>query len=205
MRQCSNAAIKVITAEEVKKLRDITGASMMDCKRVLEETKGGIAKAVELLRKKSLIKAEKKAERETKQGVIGAYIHSNLRIGAMVELLCETDFVAQNEMFRQLAHDLAMHVAAMNPLYLDSKSVPEEILEAERNIFREQVDGALNKPARVISEIIEGKLKKRFQEICLLSQSFIKDQDITIEEYIKENIAKIGENIRIGRFARFEL
>jgi len=194
-----------ITAEEVKKLRDITGASMMDCKRALEETEGNAAKAVELLRKKSLIKAEKKSERETKQGLVEAYIHSNQRVGAMAEILCETDFVARNEMFRQLAHDLTMHIAAMNPLYLDEHSIPAEIAESERRIFREQVDGNLHKPARVIDEIIEGKLKKHLQEICLMSQPFIKNPDITVEELIKEHIAKLGENIKIGRFARFEL
>lgn len=195
----------MITAEEVKKLRDITGASMMDCKRALEEVRGDRDRAVELLRKKSLIKAEKKSERETKQGIVEAYIHSNQRIGAMAEILCETDFVARNEMFRQLAHDLVMHIAAMNPLYLDEQSIPAEIVESERRIFREQINGNLNKPAHIVNEIIEGKLKKHFREICLMSQPFIKNPDITIEELIKEHIAKIGENIKIGRFARFEL
>ncbi len=195
----------MITADEVKKLRDITGASMMDCKRALEETAGDRDRAVELLRKKSLIKAEKKSERETKQGIVEAYVHSNGRVGAMAEILCETDFVARNELFRRLAHDLVMHIAAMNPLYLDESAIPAEITESERMIFREQVDGVLDKPARVVNEIIEGKLKKHFQEICLMSQSFIKNPDITVEELVKEHIAKLGENIKIGRFARFEL
>jgi elongation factor Ts len=195
----------MITAEEVKKLRDITGASMMDCKRALEETGGNTAKAVEILRKKSLIKAEKKSERETNRGIVEAYVHSNQRVGAMAEILCETDFVARNEIFRQLAHDLVMHIAAMSPLYLDESGIPAEIMESEKRIFQEQVDGNLNKPARVINEIIEGKMKKHFQEICLMSQPFIKNPDITIEELIKEHIAKLGENIKIGRFARFEL
>lgn len=195
----------MVSADEVKKLRDITGASMMDCKRALEEAGGNAAKAVELLRKKSLIKAEKKSERETKQGIVEAYVHSNLRVGAMAEVLCETDFVARNEIFRRLAHDLAMHIAAMSPLYLDESGIPAEIIESERRIFQEQVDGALNKSAHIVNEIIEGKLKKHFQEICLMSQPFIKNPDVTVEELIKEHIAKLGENIKIGRFARFEL
>lgn len=195
----------MIAADDVKKLRDITSASMMDCKRALEEAGGDAEKAVELLRKKSLIKAEKKSERETKQGIVEVYVHSNRRLGAMAEILCETDFVARNEIFKQLAHDLVMHIAAMNPLYINENAIPPEVIESERRIFQAQVDGSFDKPAHVIKEIIEGKLKKHFQDICLMSQPFIKNPDITVEELIKEHIAKLGENIKIGRFARFEL
>jgi elongation factor Ts len=186
----------------VVKLRAMTGAGIVDCKNVLEEAGGDLEKAADLLRKRGEIKAAKKGERETKQGLIHAYVHSNGAIGAMVELLCETDFVARNPEFQQLAHDLAMQVVASNPLYISPEDIPAEVIEKEKEFYFSEVEG---KPTEIAVKIIEGKLQKYYGEVCLLKQQFLKDEDIAVEELIKNKIATIGENIQIKRFARLAL
>jgi len=171
--------------ELIKKLREKTGASLLDCQKVLAETRNDIKKALEILRKKGQKIVAAKIDRLTKAGVIGFYLHSNEKIAALVELSCETDFVARNQEFKELAHDLAMQVAAMNPLYLKPEDIPKEVLKKE--------------------EIIEGKLEKFYEITCLLKQSFIKDQNIKVEDLLKSKIAKLRENIQIRRFVRFEI
>lgn len=194
----------MITAEQVKKLRDQTGVSMMECKRALEQSNGDYDKALEFLKLKSKDVALKKSEREAKQGIIEAYIHSNGKIGVLLELNCETDFVARNQEFKELAHDLAMHIAGMDPKYISPEDIPEEIIETEKIIYEKQFADT-DKPKKVIDQIIDGKIKKFSQEICLLTQPFVKNSDITVKELIEEKIAKLGENIKIRRFVRYEL
>lgn len=188
----------------VVKLRQITGAGMMDCKSALDEAMGNIEEAAEILRKKGAVKAAKRGERETREGVVAIYSHSNKRMGAMVELLSETDFVSRNEQFGALANDIAMHVAAMNPLYLSPENVPQEVVQKEREIYSEEFAGS-GKPQNIIDNIVNGKLAKFYEEVCLLNQKFVKDEDVTVGELIQQKIGVIGENIRIGRFARFEI
>ena len=188
----------------VVKLRQMTGAGMMDCKTALEEVGGDIDKAAEALRKKGIAKAAKRGERETREGVVANYIHSNKKLGVLVELLCETDFVARNEDFKNLANELAMHIAATNPLYLSEQDVPKKIVNKEKEIYTEEMKGQ-GKPDGVVDKIVEGKMKKYYEEVCLLNQKYVKDEDKTIEELVKENISVIGENIQIGRFCRFEI
>ncbi len=192
-----------VTAETVKKLRDQTGAGMMDCKKALSETGGNIDKAVNFLRKKGLAAAEKRAGRQASEGVIGSYIHME-KIGVLVEVNCETDFVARTDEFRQFAKDVAMHIAASNPRYLSRDSVPPEVMEREKEIYREQIK---DKPEHVIDRIVEGKLKKFYSESCLLEQVFVKDPDqkTTIKDLLTAMVGKIGENIVIRRFVRFQL
>jgi len=192
-----------VTAEAVKKLRDQTGAGMMDCKKALSETGGDIDKAVDFLRKKGLAAAEKRAGRQASEGVIGSYIHME-KIGVLVEVNCETDFVARTDEFRQFAKDVAMHIAASNPRYLSKDSVPPEVMEREKEIYREQIK---DKPEHVIDRIVEGKLKKFYSESCLLEQVFVKDPDqkSTIKDLLTAMVGKIGENIVIRRFVRFQL
>lgn len=192
-----------ISAGEVQKLRMETGASMMECKRALSEAKGNPKKALEILRKKGQAAAEKKAVRETKQGIVETYIHPSNKLGVLLELFCETDFVAKSDPFKELAHDLAMQIAAMSPRYLDISQVPEELINEERVIYKEQADSKL--PPKIVEQVIEGKLKKRLEEICLINQPFIKNPDITIGDLIKEYIAKLGENIQVGKFIRFQI
>jgi len=194
----------MITAEQVKKLRDQTGVSMMECKRALEQSNGDYDKALELLKLKSKDVALKKSEREAKQGIIEAYIHSNGKIGVLLELNCETDFVAKNQEFKELAHDLAMHIAGMDPKYISPEDIPEEVIETEKIIYEKQFADT-DKPKKVIDQIIDGKIKKFSQEICLLTQPFVKNPDMTVKELIEEKIAKLGENIKIRRFVRYEL
>ncbi|MBI4280957.1 translation elongation factor Ts [Candidatus Uhrbacteria bacterium] len=194
----------MIDPQLVMRLREQTGAGMMDAKRALEEAGGDLSAAIELLRKQGVLKAAKKAERATGQGLVHAYVHSNGRVGAMVEVLCETDFVARNEQFRTFVHDLAMQVAATNPLYSSPAELPAEVLEKEKEMARHEFEGS-GKPQTVVEKIIEGKLEKYFADVCLLKQTFIKDEDVTIEEYLKNTIAKLGENIQIRRFVRFSL
>ena len=194
----------MITAEQVKKLRDQTGVSMMECKRALEQSNGDYDKALELLKLKSKDVALKKSEREAKQGIIEAYIHSNGKIGVLLELNCETDFVAKNQEFKELAHDLAMHIAGMDPRYISPEDIPEEVIETEKIIYEKQFADT-DKPKKVIGQIIDGKIKKFSQEICLLTQPFVKNPDMTVKELIEEKIAKLGENIKIRRFVRYEL
>lgn len=193
-----------ISAAVVQDLRQRTGAGMMDCKKALVETQGDVDKAIEFLRKKGISSADKKAGRETKQGAITSYVHGGGRIGVMVEINCETDFVARNENFQAFCQDVAMQVAATNPRFLDRDSVPAEVTEKEKEILKEQLK-AEGKPEAVWEKILVGKIDKFYKENCLLEQEFVKDTDRTIQEYLKETIAKIGENIVISRFVRFEL
>ncbi|RMA97328.1 translation elongation factor Ts [Hydrogenothermus marinus] len=193
-----------VDAKLVKTLRDMTGAGFMECKKALEETGGDLEKAVEVLRKKGAAKAAKKAGRETKEGLIHSYIHAGGRVGVLLELNCETDFVARNELFKELANELALQIAAMKPKWVKREDVPEEIIAKEGEIAREAAI-AEGKPEHIAEKIAEGKLNKFFQENCLLEQKFIKDETKTIEDLIKEYIAKIGENIQVGRFCRFEI
>jgi elongation factor Ts len=188
----------------VKQLREITGAGMMDCKKALAETDGNIEKAIDLLREKGLAAAAKKAGRIASEGAVEAYIHGGGRLGVLVEVNCETDFVAKTSDFKTLVKDIAMQIAAANPLYLNREEVPEGILEHERDILRAQArnDG---KPEKIIEKMVEGRIEKYYREVCLLEQPFVKDEDKTINQLLTENIAKIGENISIRRFVRYQL
>ncbi|AMA75720.1 elongation factor Ts [Thermus parvatiensis] len=190
--------------ELIKKLREATGAGMMDVKRALEDAGWDEEKAVQLLRERGAMKAAKKADREAREGIIGHYIHHNQRVGVLVELNCETDFVARNELFQNLAKDLAMHIAMMNPRYVSAEEIPAEELEKERQIY---IQAALNegKPQQIAEKIAEGRLKKYLEEVVLLEQPFVKDDKVKVKELIQEAIAKIGENIVVRRFCRFEL
>ena len=193
-----------ITAQLVKDLRGSTGASIMECRNALAQSKGDLEKAIEYLRKRGKEKAAKKADRTTVEGVVASYIHSNQKIGAIVEVFCETDFVAKNSEFQELAHDLAMHIAAANPKYLSLEKIDPEDKEDFEKFVREELSSE-KKPADIIEKIVEGKVKKHFEEISLLAQPFVKNPDMTVEDLIKEKIAKIGENIQVGNFARFEI
>lgn len=193
-----------ITSKMVKDLRDNTGLGMMDCKKALQECDGDMEKAVEVLRKKGMKVAEKRAGREASQGIIEAYIHTGGKIGVLVELNCETDFVARTDEFKLLARDLAMQVAATNPKWLAPEDVPEDVLEKEKSIYAEAAAGE-GKPEKVIPRIVEGKLRRFFEDVCLVEQSFIKDSDKKVKELIIDQVAKIGENIKIGRFTRMVL
>ena len=190
--------------EQIKKIREQTGAGMVDVKKALEEANGNEEKAVEILRKKGQSKAVKKAERKVGEGVIGSYIHSNGKIGAMVKLYCETDFVARNEEFQELARDIAMHISAMNPQFLNPEDVKSEMVDKEKEIWTEQMKSE-NKPEEVMQKIMEGKEKKFREELSLATQPFVKNPDLTISELVTEKISKMGENIKIGDFIRFEL
>jgi elongation factor Ts len=188
---------------DISKLREMTGAGMMDCKKALEEANGDFEKAIEVLRKKGAATAAKRADRDAKEGVIVSYIHGG-RIGALVELNSETDFVARNEDFKQLATDIAMHVTAANPEYVSPEDVPAEVVAKEKEIELAQLEGS-GKPADVIEKILDGKIQKYYSQVCLLKQPFIKDPAVTIEDLINEKTAAIGEKISLRRFARFEL
>ncbi len=192
-----------ITIEMVKELRERTGAGVLDCRNALQEVEGDFDQAAELLRKKGLALAEKKAEREAGEGLIEAYVHAGGKLGVLVELNCETDFVARTDEFRELAHDVALQVAAADPRYLAPDDIPSEVIEREREWQRQQVGPG--KPEEVMDTILEGKLKKYYQEVCLLDQTFIKDEGITIRDLITSKIAKLGENIKVRRFSRFEM
>ncbi len=193
-----------ITSEVVKTLREKTGAGMMDCKRALEEANGNMDAAIEILRKKGAATAAKRADKETNQGVVEAYIHAGGRIGAMVELNCETDFVAKTPGFKQLAHDIAMQIAAMNPQYISRENVDKAVIEKEIEIYKTQ---AMNegKPEQVAEKIAQGRIEKFYQEFVLLEQSFIKDSGKTIKDIIDEEMGRVGEKISIRRFVRFHL
>lgn len=195
-----------ITAGQVKELRERTGAGMMECKKALEETKGNMEAAIDVLRARGAAKAAKRAERETKEGTIGSYVHSNGKIGVLVEVQCETDFVARNESFQQLARDLAMHVAAANPLALDADGIPAEIVERERSVYLEQVRNE-GKPEAMHDKIVDGKMRRFFQESTLMDQVFVKDPagKQTIRQLVDEASAKTGEKIVVRRFVRFGL
>ena len=193
-----------IKAGLVKELREKSSAGMMDCKKALIESNGDIKKAEEILKEKGMAKAFKKASRATKEGIIDSYIHIGSKIGVMLEVNCETDFVARNEMFKNFVHDIALHITAAAPLYVSKEDVPQDVLDKEKELYRKQ---ALNegKPEKIIDKIVEGKLKKYYEENCLLEQPFVKDNDVKIEDLLKQNIAKIGENIVIKRFERYIL
>jgi len=193
-----------IKADLVKQLRDRTGIGMMECKRALQEAEGDIEKAITILRKKGYARAKDKMSREATEGLVGAYIHTNGKIGVLVEVNCETDFVARNEEFQALVKNIAMHIAAANPRYISPEDVEEEVIEQEKEIIREQFKDS-NKPPQVIEKIIEGKLKKFYEEVCLLEQPYIRDDKITIAQLIATHIAKFGENIQVKRFSRFEI
>lgn len=193
-----------ITAQMVKELREATSAGVLDCKKALTETNGDFEKAVELLRQKGFATAAKKAERETNEGIIGHYVHAGAKQAAMVELTCETDFVARNERFQQLARDLAMHIVAFRPLYVSREDVPADVVETERTTYRQQAADS-GKPEQVVDRIVEGKLDKWFNEICLLEQPFVKNPDVVIQDLLVENIAALGENIKVNRFARLAI
>lgn len=193
-----------ISAGMVKELRERTGIGMMECKKALEESGGDIEKAITLLRKKGHARAQKKMARQAKEGAIGSYIHLNGKIGVLVEVNCESDFVARNEEFQGLIKNIALHIAAANPQYVSSEDVPPEVLEEEKEIIREQFKDS-GKPAEIVEKIVQGKLSKFYQETCLLDQPYIKDDKMAVKELVTALIAKVGENIVISRFARFEL
>lgn len=193
-----------ISAEMVKELREATGSGIMDCKRVLAEAEGDFDKAVDLLRKKGLAKAAKRAGRSTSEGMICSYIHTGAKLGVMVEVNCESDFVAKTEDFQTFAKNIAMHIAAANPAGLNPEDVDPKIIEKEREIYRAQMleEG---KPENIIDKIVEGKVEKFYKDVCLMSQQYVKDPQKTITEVLKETIGKIGENIQIKRFVRFKI
>ncbi|MBU1862351.1 MAG: translation elongation factor Ts [Candidatus Omnitrophica bacterium] len=190
------------TAEVVRQLREKTGVGIMECKRALTESAGDIEKAVEILRKKGIAVAQKRAGRATKEGLISSYVHMGGKIGVLVEIGCETDFVAKNDDFKKFSQNIAMHIAAANPQYLSRDEAPSSFIEKEKEIFSEQIK---NKPAHVIDKIIQGKIDKRMEEICLLDQKYIKDDSMTINDYVTNMIARIGENMVIRRFVRYGL
>ena len=194
----------IISAALVKELRDQTGAGMMDCKTALTEAGGDMDKAVEVLRKKGLASAAKRAGRATKDGIIGHYIHMGGKVGVLVEVNCETDFVARTEDFQRLAKELAMHIAAAEPKYVKREDVPADVLEKEKEIYRAQFENS-GKPANVIDKIAEGKLESFFAQVCLLEQPSVRDPNVTIKQMIASAAAKTGENVTVTRFARFKL
>lgn len=191
-----------ISLEQIKSLREKTGVSMQACKKALEEAGGSENKAIEILRKKGEAKACERSERVTGQGIISSYVHTNNKIGVLVQLGCETDFVARNEDFQALGRDIAMHVTAMNPLYISPNDVPMELVEAERGIWKSQLSKE-GKPEKIWDKILEGKEKKFREEISLLSQPFVKNPEITIERLIADAVLKLGENIKLMRFTRY--
>jgi elongation factor Ts len=193
-----------ITGEQIKELREKTLAGMLECKKALVECGGDMEKAVDYLRKKGLSSAAKKADRSAKEGYITSYIHTNNKVGVLLQLNCETDFVARNEEFRALAKEIAMQVAAIAPQYVSSGDVPQDVIDREKEIYREQMKDS-GKPANVVEKIIEGKVKKFFSEVCLLDQEFIKDGKLTINDLVKNMVATLGENISVGRFERFQI
>lgn len=193
-----------ITAQLVNELRQRTGIGMMDCKKALQESDGDIEKAITILRKKGYARAKDRMSRETADGLVGAYIHLNGKLGVLVEINCESDFVSRNEDFQGMVKNVAMHIAAASPKYVSSEDIPEEIINQEKEIIREQFKDS-NKPPEVVDKIVSGKLGKFYSEVCLLDQPYIKDDKITINQYIASFVAKFGENIRVKRFARFAL
>jgi len=193
-----------ITVDMIKELRARTGAGMMDCKRALEETGGDMDKAVDVLRKKGLAQAAKKASRAAEEGLVVSYIHHNNRVGVLLELKCETDFVARTDEFQELARNIAMHIAMANPQYVSRDQIPQEVIEHEMSIEREKAK-AEGRPEAVLDKIVQGRMAKFYESVCLLDQPFIKDDSKKIADLINETIARLGENIVIGRFARFEL
>ncbi|HHD64198.1 MAG TPA: translation elongation factor Ts [Desulfobulbaceae bacterium] len=193
-----------ITSQMVKELREKTNAGMMDCKKALGETEGDVEKAVDLLRQKGLAVAAKRADRATKEGVVECYIHAGGKLGVMVEVGCETDFVAKTDDFKAFARDIAMHVAAVNPVSVSREDVPTDLIEREKAIYTKQALDS-GKPENIVEKIVTGKLEKYISEICLLEQEFVKNPDLSIQDLLNELVAKMGENISIKRFARFQI
>ena len=193
-----------ISAAMVKQLREKTGAGMMDCKNALSEVDGDVEKAIELLRKKGLATAQKRAGRALSEGMIQSYIHMTGKLGVLVEVNCETDFVAKNEDFQEFTKNIAMHIAATNPLGIAPEDISQEIIEKEKEIYRAQALD-MGKPENVIDKIVEGKLNKFYEESCLLNQPYVRDTDISIADLLNQMIAKIGENISIKRFVRYQI
>ncbi len=193
-----------ITLDMVKELRERTGAGILDCKQALEAAQGDLQKATDFLRKRGIDFAAKKAERVVQEGIIDAYVHSGERLGAMIELNCETDFVARTEEFRRLAHDIAMQVAATDPKYISPEDIPEEMLEAKREALRQEMRSQ-GKPEHLLDRIVQGMMKRYYEEVCLLCQPFIKDDTRSVRDVITDKVAQLGENIVVSHFARFEL
>lgn len=193
-----------ISAATVKQLREKTGAGIMDCKEALSECNGDISKAVDFLRKKGLATAAKRAGRTTTEGIIESYIHMDSKLGVLVEINCETDFVAKNDDFKEFAKNIAMHITATNPVSIRPEDVPKETIDKEKEIYRAQVLD-MGKPEQIADKIVDGKLKKYFKENCLMNQDYVRDPNITIQDLLNEMVAKIGENITIKRFARFKI
>jgi len=191
-------------AKTIQELRAMTSAGIVDCKKALDEAEGDLQKAAEILRKKGIAKASSKGERATKEGLVDAYIHGTGRVGVLVEVQCETDFVARTDAFKDFVHELALQISATNPLYVSREDVPVELIEKEKQLAMAEFDGS-NKPAEMLEKIATGKLDRYFSEICLLDQAFIKDEDKTVGDLVKETIAKTGENIVVKRFSRFTL
>lgn len=194
----------IIDKNLLTQLRDITGLGMMDCKKALEETNGDIDAAVELLRKKGAAVALKRSDKGTSEGLVHAYIHPGSKVGVLIEINCETDFVARTEAMEQFAHDVCLHITAMKPMYLEPAQVDPKFLEHEKEILREQLAGS-GKPEKVVEQILEGKVQKMYTDICLLQQTFVKNDQKTIQGLLEELIAKTGENVKIRRFSRFEI
>ncbi len=193
-----------ITSQMVKELRDKTNAGMMDCKKALTKTEGDMEKAVDLLRQKGLAVAQKRANRATSEGTIQTYIHAGCKLGVMVEVSCETDFVAKTDDFKDFARDIAMHVAASSPVAIQRKEVSAEMVEREKEIYKQQALDS-GKPEQIVDKIVTGKIDKYFSEVCLLEQSFVKNPDLSVQDLLNELIAKMGENISVKRFARFQV
>jgi elongation factor Ts len=193
-----------ISAEMVRKLREKTGVGLMDCKEALKHAEGDIEKAIEYLREKGMAKLQKRMGRAASEGVIASYIHTGGKIGAMVEVNCETDFVANTKEFQEFARDLAMQITAANPLFVKREDVPEETKEKERAIYRKQAIDS-GKPEKILDKIAEGKMEKFYQEVCLVEQSFIKNPDVTVKDLLEQLLVKMGEKIVINRFVRFQL
>ncbi len=193
-----------ITAKMVKELREATNAGMMDCKTALKECDGDMDKATEYLRKKGIAKAAKKEGRATSQGIVGSYIHMGGKVGVLVEVACETDFVARTDDFNEMVHNIAMHIAAASPVAVERDDVDPAVIEAEKEIYRGQMLEQ-GKPENIIDKIVEGKVDKYYSEIVLLEQTYVKDPDMTIQDYLKSVIGKLGENMQIKRFARFQI
>ena len=191
-----------IEAKVVKELRDKTGAGMMDCKNALKESDGDIENAIDFLRKAGVAKAEKKGSRDTKEGIVYSYIHAGGRLGVLIEVNCETDFVAKTEAFIDLTHNLAMQIAATNPIALDRESIPESVSSREKEIYADQ-SSTSGKPENIIEKMVDGKMNKFFQENCLMEQAYIKDSEKKVSELLTESIATLGENITISRYVRF--
>ncbi|MCF7936936.1 MAG: translation elongation factor Ts [Synergistales bacterium] len=193
-----------VTMQEVKQLRGRTGAGIMDCKKALGECDGDIEKAIDFLREKGIAKAAKKAGREAAEGMVFSYIHMNGKVGTLVELNCETDFVARTDEFQQLGHELCLHIAAADPTYVSPDDVPGEDLEREKEIYRKQA-AEEGKPEHILDKIAEGKVRKFYEESCLLEQNYVRDPDKKIKDLVKEHIAQLGENIVVGRFQRYAI